>query len=67
MFRPVLPGILCPTTVATQVQFEYGLRQRRHKKPERRPASFKTAQGKQISVDTAQAVRNNITIERGKV
>lgn len=50
-----------------EVQFDYGLRQKRFKKLEDRPASFTSAQGKEIFVEKKVAAKNEIHITRGKV
>lgn len=49
------------------MQFDYGLRQKRHLRLESRPSSFVTAEGKTIQVSEAVAQVNNRTLERGKV
>ncbi|KAI0657362.1 exonuclease V [Cubamyces menziesii] len=49
-----------------EVQFDYGLRQQRHKKLEDRPATFVTAEGKTIDVVQDVAAKNNRTVSRGK-
>ncbi|KAI0667586.1 exonuclease V [Trametes maxima] len=49
-----------------EVQFDYGLRQKRSKKLEDRPSSFVTAEGKTITVVQAVASRNDRTVTRGK-
>ena len=49
------------------MQFDYGLRQQRHKKLEDRPATFVTAEGKTIDVVQDVAAKNNRTVSRGKV
>lgn len=50
-----------------EVQFDYGLRQKRYKKLEDRPTSFVTAEGKTISVVQNVAAQNDRTVSRGKV
>ncbi|TBU36401.1 exonuclease V a 5' deoxyribonuclease-domain-containing protein [Dichomitus squalens] len=49
-----------------EVQFDYGLRQRRNRKLSDRPASFTTAEGKTITVAHQVAVANNLTVTRGR-
>lgn len=49
------------------MQFDYGLRQRRYRSLDHRPASFVTGQGKVIKVDKETAVVNEKRLERGKV
>ncbi|THH29053.1 hypothetical protein EUX98_g5136 [Antrodiella citrinella] len=49
-----------------EVQFDYGLRQKRFKKVEERPTEFQTAAGKTIIVDTSVAVVNDLVAERGR-
>ncbi|KAH8094725.1 exonuclease V a 5' deoxyribonuclease-domain-containing protein [Cristinia sonorae] len=49
-----------------EVQFDYGLRQKRTKKLEDRPAEFKTATGKTIVVDQTVAVVNDRVAQRGR-
>ncbi|KAI0647988.1 exonuclease V [Trametes meyenii] len=49
-----------------EVQFDYGLRQKRYKKLEARPSSFVTAEGKTITVVQAVAAQNDRTVTRGK-
>lgn len=50
-----------------EVQYDYGLRQGRSKKLANRPASFTSAQGKTIVVETKTAVKNEKILERGRV
>ncbi len=50
-----------------EVQFDYGLRQKRYKKLEDRPTSFVTAEGKTINVVQNVAAQNDRTVTRGKV
>ncbi|CAK5265654.1 unnamed protein product [Mycena citricolor] len=50
-----------------EVQYDYGLRQRRSAKLEKRPASFKTEKGKEITVRKDVAARNDRTTKRGQV
>lgn len=50
-----------------EVQFDYGLRQKRYKKLEDRPTSFVTAEGKTINVVQNTAAQNDRTVTRGKV
>ncbi|KAH7923884.1 hypothetical protein BV22DRAFT_1130261 [Leucogyrophana mollusca] len=49
-----------------EVQFDYGLRQRRHKPLEKRPSSFVSAAGKEIQVQQRVAEKNDRTLRRGK-
>lgn len=49
------------------MQYEYGLRQGRSRKLADRPASFTSAQGKTISVEQQTAVKNEKTLQRGRV
>ncbi|KAI0632186.1 exonuclease V a 5' deoxyribonuclease-domain-containing protein [Trametes polyzona] len=49
-----------------EVQFDYGLRQQRHKKLEDRPSSFVTEEGKIITIVQSVAAENNRTTTRGK-
>ena len=49
------------------MQFDYGLRQQRHKKLADRPASFVTAEGKTINVARQVAAVNARTVTRGTV
>ncbi|KAI9058437.1 hypothetical protein FKP32DRAFT_1669281 [Trametes sanguinea] len=49
-----------------EVQFDYGLRQKRYKKLEDRPQSFVTAEGKTITVVQDLAGKNDRTVSRGK-
>ncbi len=50
-----------------EVQFDYGLRQKRHKKLADRPESFLTAEGKTITVAQPVAAVNDRTVTRGRV
>ncbi|KAH7914727.1 exonuclease V [Hygrophoropsis aurantiaca] len=50
-----------------EVQYEYGLRQQRHKPLERRPSSFVSAAGKEIQVQQSVAVQNDRRLKRGKL
>jgi exonuclease V len=50
-----------------EVQFDYGLRQKRFKKLEERPASFTSAEGKKIFVEKKVAAQNDRSLQRGKV
>ena len=50
-----------------EVQFDYSLRQKRHLKLEDRPASFLTAEGKEIAVNRKVAAENDETAQKGKV
>lgn len=49
------------------MQFDYGLRQKRSKRLEERPASFTSAEGKKISVEKKVAAKNDRTVKRGRV
>ncbi|KAK7695108.1 hypothetical protein QCA50_002298 [Cerrena zonata] len=49
-----------------EVQFDYSLRQRRYLKLGDRPASFITADGKEIAVDKSVAAINDVVTQRGK-
>ncbi|OSD07150.1 hypothetical protein PYCCODRAFT_1402525 [Trametes coccinea BRFM310] len=49
-----------------EVQFDYGLRQKRYKKLEDRPQTFTTAEGKTITVVKDLASKNDRTVSRGK-
>ncbi|CAL1694649.1 unnamed protein product [Somion occarium] len=49
-----------------EVQYDYALRQKRHLKLQDRPTSFKTADGKLISVDKNVAAVNNTAAQRGR-
>ncbi|KAJ3851825.1 exonuclease V [Lentinula lateritia] len=48
-----------------EVQFDYGLRQLRHRKLKDRPASFVTEQGKEIVVDKGVAAKSDATKKNG--
>lgn len=50
-----------------EVQFDYGLRQKRNRKLDDRPKSFVTSAGKEIVVEQAVAARNDKTLKRGQV
>ncbi len=50
-----------------EVQFDYGLRQRRSRKLELRPVSFLSSGGKVISVNREVAAVNDRITKRGKV
>lgn len=50
-----------------EVQFDYGLRQKRYLKVEDRPKEFKSATGKTIVADQSVAVGNDKITQRGKV
>ena len=50
-----------------EVQFDYGLRQKRYKKLADRPESFVSAEGKTITVSQTVAAANDRTVTRGKV
>jgi hypothetical protein len=54
-------------TSRCELQFDYGLRQKRNRKPESRPASFTSANGKVISVEKKVAAKNDRKIQRGRV
>ncbi|TFK89878.1 hypothetical protein K466DRAFT_485860 [Polyporus arcularius HHB13444] len=49
-----------------EVQFDYGLRQKRYKKLADRPESFVTAEGKTITVAQPVAAVNDRTVTRGR-
>ncbi|TCD71121.1 hypothetical protein EIP91_012069 [Steccherinum ochraceum] len=49
-----------------EVQFDYGLRQKRYLKVEERPKEFKSATGKTIVADQSVAVSNDKVTQRGK-
>ena len=49
------------------MQFDYGLRQKRHKKLADRPQSFVTEEGKTITVAQQVAAVNDRTLTRGRV
>ncbi|KAI0706286.1 exonuclease V [Cerioporus squamosus] len=49
-----------------EVQFDYGLRQKRHKKLADRPEAFVTAEGKTITVAQPVAAVNDRTVTRGR-
>ncbi|KAK7058517.1 hypothetical protein VNI00_002151 [Paramarasmius palmivorus] len=49
-----------------EYQFDYGLRQKRHRKLEHRPASFVTKKGKEIVVQKEVAIKREVTLEKGK-
>lgn len=56
--------------VRCELQYDYGLRQMRHRKLEDRPTSFISALGKEITVSSAgkvMAASNEGVLERGKV
>ena len=61
--------IVCCSSPCTrcEVQFDYGLRQGRHKKLAARPDFFVTKNGKEIKVDEAIAASNEIVLQKGKV
>lgn len=67
-YRP--SGIFSVTDLSSlswcEVQFDYGLRQRRSEPLATRPGSFTSAQGKEIVVQKAVAAKNNQTTKRGK-
>jgi exonuclease V len=50
-----------------EVQFDYGLRQRRSRPIASRPESFVSAQGKEILVEKSVAVKNDHITKQGKV
>jgi exonuclease V len=50
-----------------ELQFDYGLRQKRYKKLEDRPASFISGKGKTVVVAEATAKRNDRTLKGGRV
>ncbi|CCL98155.1 uncharacterized protein FIBRA_00149 [Fibroporia radiculosa] len=49
-----------------EVQFDYGLRQKRHQEPDQRPQSFVTAEGKTITVDKRVMANNHRFVTRGR-
>lgn len=49
-----------------EVQFDYGLRQKRHRKLGDRPTSFKSREGREIKVQKEVAVRNDAIQQSGK-
>ncbi|KAL0068603.1 hypothetical protein AAF712_004318 [Marasmius tenuissimus] len=49
-----------------EVQFDYGLRQGRHKKLEVRPDSFISKSGKEIKVEKKVAASNDVVLQKGK-
>ncbi|PFH52280.1 hypothetical protein AMATHDRAFT_46408 [Amanita thiersii Skay4041] len=49
-----------------EVQFDYGLRQQRHKPLDKRPQSFTSGSGKQISVQKKVAEKNDIVTKNGQ-
>ncbi|KAJ6520511.1 exonuclease V [Mycena sanguinolenta] len=63
-------GILSVTDLVSlawcEVQFDYGLRQKRFRPLEHRPASFRAESGKEIVVQQEVAVRNDKTTKRGQ-
>ncbi|KAJ4485730.1 exonuclease V [Lentinula aciculospora] len=48
-----------------EVQFDYGLRQQRHRRLKDRPASFVTELGKEIVVDSGVAAKSDATKKKG--
>lgn len=50
-----------------EVQFDYGLRQKRSRPIASRPKTFRSAQGKEISVKETVAVKNDEITKQGKV
>ncbi|EIW59587.1 uncharacterized protein TRAVEDRAFT_58347 [Trametes versicolor FP-101664 SS1] len=69
-FRSWKGGILSVTDLVgpswCELQFDYALRQQRHRKLADRPASFVTAEGKTIHVAQDLASQNDRTVARGK-
>ena len=53
--------------VRCEVQFDYGLRQGRHKNLAARPDSFVSKSGKEIKVEKKIAASNEIVLQKGKV
>ncbi|KAF9270681.1 hypothetical protein L218DRAFT_50776 [Marasmius fiardii PR-910] len=49
-----------------EYQFDYGLRQKRHKKLSERPDSFVTKAGKEIQVEKPIAAKNEVQLNKGK-
>lgn len=50
-----------------ELQFDYGLRQKRHVKVQDRPESFVSGGGKTITVTKTTAIKNERTMEAGRV
>jgi len=50
-----------------EVQFEYGLRQRRSRRIDRRPESFVSREGKEIHVEKETAQLNDVVLREGNV
>jgi exonuclease V len=50
-----------------QVQFDYGLRQKRHLRTTERPATFVSATGKKIHADQSLAIVNDAKLREGEV
>lgn len=50
-----------------EVQFDYGLRQRRSRPIETRPKSFTSSSGKKISVAKSVAAKNDVRTKQGRV
>ncbi|KAF9469771.1 exonuclease V [Collybia nuda] len=63
-------GVFSVTDLATpswcEVQFDYGLRQKRSRPIASRPKTFRSAQGKEISVKESVALKNDETTKQGK-
>ena len=60
-------GILFTRMSRCEVQYEYGLRQHRSKRLEKRPESFITREGKEIRVEKKTAQLNDIVLREGHV
>jgi hypothetical protein len=50
-----------------ELQFDYGLRGMRHLSLKKRPEVFKSASGKDITVQKDVAVVNDVTLRKGRV
>jgi exonuclease V len=60
-------GWLCLNCTRCEVQFEYGLRGKRNRPLDKRPAAFKSASGKTISAQQKVAQKNDIRVRQGLV
>lgn len=58
---------LCLSSTRCEVQFDYGLRGNRSRPINKRPVSFKSASGKNISVEKNVAQKNDIRTKQGLV
>ncbi|KAJ2921359.1 hypothetical protein H1R20_g15740, partial [Candolleomyces eurysporus] len=67
-FRP--SGVLSVSDLVgpvwCEVQFDYGLRQKRSRPVANRPKSFKTSTGKEIVVETKVAEKNDVVTKQGQ-